>query len=96
MAQPTRFELELEFIQLLSSPLYLSHLASTTKLLTSSAPFIAYLSYLHATWTQPAYVRYLRYPRSTLRVLELLQQEGFRRDVLRPEVVEGLAGGLRG
>ncbi|MCJ1432194.1 hypothetical protein MMC27_001550 [Xylographa pallens] len=84
----TRFELELEFVTLLASPPYLSHLA-TTKLLQNSA-FVAYLKYL-LYWTQPAYVKYLSYPGPTLKALELLQQEDFRRDVLRPDVVGRLA-----
>ncbi|MCJ1284098.1 suppressor of hpr1 [Xylographa opegraphella] len=87
----TRFELELEFVTLLASPPYLSHLA-TTKLLQNPA-FVAYLKYL-LYWTQPAYVKYLSYPGPTLKALELLQQEDFRRDVLRPDVVARLAEGF--
>jgi len=87
----TRFELELEFVTLLASPPYLSHLA-TTKLL-QHPPFVAYLKYL-LYWTQPAYVKYLSYPGPTLKSLELLQQEDFRRDVLRPDVVGRLAEGF--
>ncbi|MCJ1289287.1 suppressor of hpr1 [Xylographa carneopallida] len=87
----TRFELELEFVTLLASPPYLSHLA-TTKLLQQPT-FVAYLKYL-LYWTQPAYVKYLSYPGPTLKALELLQQEDFRRDVLRPDVVGRLAEGF--
>ncbi|MCJ1407688.1 suppressor of hpr1 [Ptychographa xylographoides] len=87
----TRFELELEFVTLLSSPPYLNHLA-TTKLL-QHPPFIAYLNYL-LYWTEPAYVKYLSYPGPTLKALELLQQEDFRRDILRPETVARLAEGF--
>ena len=32
-----------------------------------------------------------RYPGPTLKALELLQQEQFRKDILRPDVVERLA-----
>ncbi|MCJ1475038.1 hypothetical protein MMC13_003698 [Lambiella insularis] len=87
----TRFELELEFVALLASPPYLSHLA-TSKLL-QQPQFVAYLKYL-LYWTEPAYVKYLSYPGPTLKALELLQQEDFRRDVLRPDVVAALAEGF--
>ncbi|KAL2350973.1 mediator of RNA polymerase II transcription subunit 31 [Cryomyces antarcticus] len=80
----TRFELELEFVQSLSNPHYLNHLA-TLKLFDDPS-FVAYLSYLQY-FRQPEYTRFLQYPAPTLRALELLQQERFRREVLRPEVV---------
>ncbi|KAK0510114.1 hypothetical protein JMJ35_007508 [Cladonia borealis] len=86
----TRFELELEFITLLSSPLYLNHLASLK--LLQSPDFIAYLAYLQY-WTRPEYIKYLRYPGPTLKALELLQEERFRREILRPDVV-GAWGGV--
>lgn len=87
-SSPTRFEIELEFVSLLSHPAYLTYLA-TTKLLQDQA-FVEYLKYL-LYWTTPPYVQYLSYPSSTLRVLELLQNENFRRDILRPEVGAKLA-----
>jgi mediator of RNA polymerase II transcription subunit 31 len=90
-ADNSRFTLELEFVTLLGSPPYLSYLA-TTKLL-QNPQFIAYLKYL-LYWTKPEYVKYLMYPGPTLKALELLQVEGFRRDVLRPEVVGWLAEGF--
>ncbi|RDL41079.1 uncharacterized protein BP5553_01058 [Venustampulla echinocandica] len=83
----TRFEIELEFVQSLASPLYLNHLASLKYL--ESPPFIAYLSYLQY-WAQPAYTKYLTYPGPTLKNLELLQQERFRADILSPDVVARL------
>ena len=87
----TRFDLELEFVTLLATPPYLSHLAATK--LLQHPPFIAYLKYL-LYWTEPRYVRYLRYPGPTLKALELLQQEGFRKDILRPDVMARLAESL--
>jgi mediator of RNA polymerase II transcription subunit 31 len=84
----TRFELELEFVTLLSSPPYLSHLA-TTKLLYQPG-FVNYLKYL-LYWTKVPYTQYLSYPGPSLRALELLQQEDFRNDILRPDVVARLA-----
>ncbi|TVY33137.1 Mediator of RNA polymerase II transcription subunit [Lachnellula occidentalis] len=83
----TRFEVELEFVQSLSSPLYLNHLASLKYL--ENPAFIAYLSYLQY-WALPPYAKYLMYPAPTLKNLELLQQERFRADVLSPDVVGAL------
>ena len=92
----TRFELELEFVTMLSSPLYLNHLASLK--LLQAPDFVAYLKYLQY-WTRPEYVKYLSYPGPTLRALELLQEERFRTEILSPEVVgmlmqEGVKGSL--
>ena len=83
----TRFELELEFVTALSSPLYLNHLASTKLLVNPS--FVAYLSYLRY-WSRPEYIKYLAYPGPTLKALELLQEERFRQDILSPDVVARL------
>ncbi|PSK60266.1 hypothetical protein B9Z65_1164 [Elsinoe australis] len=89
----TRFELELEFVQALSNPLYLNHLAAQKWF--DMPDFVAYLKYLQY-FKQPEYMKYLSYPGPTLRALELLQQEQFRKDILIPETVnrmyeEGLA-----
>ncbi|KAF4629269.1 hypothetical protein G7Y89_g8879 [Cudoniella acicularis] len=83
----TRFEIELEFVQSLASPLYLNHLASL-KFLENPA-FIEYLAYLQY-WAQPPYTKYLTYPGPTLKNLELLQQEKFRADILSPDVTTRL------
>jgi mediator of RNA polymerase II transcription subunit 31 len=53
-------------------------------------PFIAYLNYL-MYFSQPPYTKYLNYPGPTLKNLELLQSERFRKEVLSPEVVARLA-----
>lgn len=89
MAEPlygshTRFELELEFVTMLGNPRYLQYLA--TQKLLQSPPFIAYLQYLRYFEKAP-YVQYLLYPGPSLRALQLLQTEEFRRDILRPDVV---------
>ncbi|KAL2262436.1 hypothetical protein VTK26DRAFT_1339 [Humicola hyalothermophila] len=81
----TRFELELELVQSLSNPQYLNHLASR-KLLTNPS-FVAYLKYLQY-WTRPPYLKYLTYPSATLRVLELLQDEKFREDIISPDLAQ--------
>ncbi len=83
----TRFELELEFVQSLSNPLYLNHLA-TQKLLQDPA-FINYLHYL-LYFARSEYTKFLLYPGPTLKVLGLLQEERFRRDIMSPEVVNRL------
>lgn len=83
MAEPTRFELELEFVSMLASPAYLAYLASVKIL--QQPTFVAYINYLQY-WTKEPYIQYLSYPGPTLRALELLQSEEFRKDVLRPDV----------
>ena len=91
MTTPTRFELELEFVSMLANPAYLIFLASNKTL--QQPTFIAYLEYLQY-WAKEPYIQYLSYPGSTLRALELLQSEDFRKDVLRPEVGTRLAEAL--
>jgi len=54
--------------------------------LLNHPPFVAYLEYLQYFTTAP-YVKYLTYPGPTLKNLELLQNERFRREILSPEVV---------
>ncbi|KAL9094627.1 MAG: hypothetical protein Q9165_003187 [Trypethelium subeluteriae] len=80
----SRFELELEFVQALSNPWYLNYLASQKYL--DDPAFVAYLEYLQY-FTKPQYLKYLSFPGPTLRALELLQQERFRKDILMPDTV---------
>lgn len=103
-----RFTLELEFVSSLANPYYLSHLAVTYPSLlgisraddndddSASAPdaqaFAAYLAYLYSYWKTPEYSQFLTHPGPTLRALRLLQQDRFRRDIILPQVIEGLAG----
>ncbi|KAF5865355.1 hypothetical protein ETB97_004166 [Aspergillus alliaceus] len=54
--------------------------------------FAAYLAYLYSYWKTPEYAQFLTHPGATLRALRLLQEEAFRRDIIRPQVIEGLAG----
>lgn len=89
----TRFEIELEFVQSLANPHYLNHLAAQ-KLLQQPA-FVEYLRYLQY-WSRPPYIKYLAYPGPTLRNLELLQQEAFRKAVISPEFVDAMvADGMK-
>lgn len=97
-----RFTLELEFVLCLSNPYYLQYLAVNypnllNKPATShqtgdaedsdAARFARYLKYLYEYWRTPQYVKYLTHPGATLRNLELLQQEQFRRDIIRPDII---------
>lgn len=70
------------------------NLASTsTKPATREAQaFTAYLAYLYSYWRRPEYAQFLTHPGATLRALRLLQEERFRRDIIRPQVIEALAG----
>ncbi|KAL9056821.1 MAG: hypothetical protein Q9162_002692 [Coniocarpon cinnabarinum] len=86
----SRLTQELEFVQALSNPYYLHHL-STLKYFDDPA-FLSYLSYLRY-WQKPEYARLLTYPAPTLRVLELLAEERFRRDVGTWEGVAKIAEG---
>jgi mediator of RNA polymerase II transcription subunit 31 len=57
---------------------------------SDASKFASYLSYLYSYWRQPEYARFLTHPGATLRNLELLQQEQFRKDIIRPDVIEKL------
>ncbi|PVH94654.1 SOH1-domain-containing protein [Periconia macrospinosa] len=83
----SRFELELEFVQCLANPGYLQYLAMQK--LFEKPDFVAYLGYLQY-FKEPQYSKYLHHPGPTLRTLELLQNERFRRDVMSPELVNNL------
>jgi mediator of RNA polymerase II transcription subunit 31 len=54
--------------------------------------FTAYLAYLYSYWKTPEYAQFLTHPGATLRALRLLQEESFRRDIIRPQVIESLLG----
>jgi len=75
-------------VQSLASPSYLNHLAMHKYF--DQPGFVEYLSYLQY-WNHPPYLKYLQYPGPTLKNLELLQQERFRREILDINVVARLA-----
>ncbi|KIW15304.1 hypothetical protein PV08_05349 [Exophiala spinifera] len=100
-----RFTLELEFVLCLSNPLYLQYLAVNYPHLlnkpvashnngdlenSDAARFARYLEYLLGYWRKPEYAKYLTHPGATLRNLALLQQEQFRKDIIRPDVIAKL------
>ena len=60
---------------------------------TEADQFARYLAYLYSYWRTPEYSRYLTHPGQSLRSLELLQHEDFRRDIIKPAVIEALARG---
>ncbi|EDO39689.1 predicted protein [Nematostella vectensis] len=76
----TRFQVELEFVQCLANPHYLTFLAQRGYL--KEQTFINYLKYL-LYWKKPEYAKFLKYPQC-LHFLELLQYEHFRRELVNP------------
>ncbi|KAI5949886.1 SOH1 [Candida jiufengensis] len=83
---PTRWEIELEFIQSLCNIPYLSYLAQNNYLKDEN--FINYLKYLQY-WKNPEYSRFLVYP-NCLHILNLLQSEEFRSAIVNPDVMNVL------
>eukprot|EP01066_Platyproteum_vivax_P004908 Platyproteum_vivax@DN16292_c0_g1_i1.p1 len=81
-----RFQMELEFVQLLSNPHYLINLARNRYL--EQPAFLNYLRYLEYWKTSP-YTNYLTYP-VCLNVLEFLKDPQFRQALLVPGVAEVL------
>mmetsp|Transcript_26440 Transcript_26440/g.40957 ORF Transcript_26440/g.40957 Transcript_26440/m.40957 type:complete len:151 (-) Transcript_26440:475-927(-) len=73
-----RFELELEFLQMLASPAYLHYLAINDYLSDSS--FIEFLKYLKY-WKRPEYVKFVSYPHSLYFLDLLTNNERFRREL---------------
>ncbi|KAG2234613.1 hypothetical protein INT48_003421 [Thamnidium elegans] len=69
-----RFTIELEFIQCLSNPWYLNHLAQQQYF--KDPAFINYLEYLQY-WKKPEYAKFVVYPHA-LYFLDLLQHQQFR------------------
>lgn len=78
---PTRWEIELEFVQSLANIQYLNHLAQNNYL--SNPEFLNYIEYLNY-WKEPEYSKYLVYP-NCLHILTLLQNEEFRKNILVPD-----------
>lgn len=72
-----RFQIELEFVQCLANPHYLTFLAQRGYLKDNA--FINYLKYL-LYWKQAEYAKYIKYP-ICLYFLDLLQYEHFRREI---------------
>eukprot|EP00117_Sycon_ciliatum_P021719 scpid85757/ scgid18951/ Mediator of RNA polymerase II transcription subunit 31; Mediator complex subunit 31; Mediator complex subunit soh1 len=75
-----RFQVELEFLQCLANPFYLNHLAQHGYM--DKKEFVNYLKYL-LYWKQPEYAIFIKYP-ACLHILELLQEETFRKELISP------------
>lgn len=82
--------LALNYPHLLNEPTSSSASNSSTDPDSDAARFARYLSYLYSYWRTPEYSKYLTFPGATLRNLELLQQEQFRKDLIRPDVIAKL------
>lgn len=80
---PTRWEIELEFVQSLANLQYLHYLAQNKYLQDTS--FLEYLDYLEY-WRQPEYLKFLIYP-NCLHILTLLKDAKFRNELLRQDIV---------
>ncbi|KAG0324437.1 hypothetical protein BGZ99_001819 [Dissophora globulifera] len=72
--QLKRFQIELEFVQCLSNPWYLHHLAQQQYF--NQDAFVRYLDYLQY-FRKPEYAKYIIYPHC-LHFLTLLQHKSFR------------------
>ena len=76
---------DLEFLQLLSNPQYLSHLAQQR--LLEDASFLNYLRHLNY-FRRPEFVKFVAYP-DALEFLDLLvSSPAFRKAVARPNLAE--------
>ena len=77
-----RFQIELEFVQLLANPNYLNYLAQRGYFRQDSfLNYLKYLTYRPTASTSPAYCKYLAYPQC-LALFELLQREQFLKDIV--------------
>ncbi|KAL5006100.1 hypothetical protein ScPMuIL_017258 [Solemya velum] len=79
--QKLRFQVELEFVQCLANPNYLTFLAQRGYF--KDQAFINYLHYL-LYWKDSKYAKYLKYPQC-LYLLELVQYEHFRKELVNAQ-----------
>lgn len=83
---PTRWEVELEFVQGLANPKYVHFLAQQKYL--EDPDFLRYLEYLEY-WSEPPNVKYIVYPNCLL-MLKLLKKPEFRQEIAKIEVAQML------
>ena len=83
---PTRWEVELEFVQSLANIQYVNYLAQNDYL--SDPKFVEYLKYLNY-WKETKFAKYVVYP-NCLHILTLLQNEEFRKSIVNPEFMNTL------
>lgn len=86
MDAPTRWEVELEFVQSLANLPYVNYLAQNGYL--ADPAFQNYLRYL-TYWQRPEYAKYLVYP-NCLHILTLLQNDEFAKNIVNPEFMNTL------
>ncbi|GMG21467.1 unnamed protein product [Ambrosiozyma monospora] len=79
---PTRWEIELEFVQSLANMQYLTYLAQTGHL--ENPQFLNYIDYLQY-WHDPKYSKNLIYP-NCLHILTLLKSPHFRSSISKQEL----------
>lgn len=66
-------------MQALGNPQYVFWLATDETMgIVNDPDFVAYVKYLQY-WKRPEYSKYLLYPGTSLRMLDLLEQEDFRK-----------------
>lgn len=87
---PTRWEVELEFVQGLANPKYVHFLAQQKYL--EDPDFLRYLEYLEY-WREMPHVKYIVYPNCLL-MLTLLKQPEFRREIAKAEVAQVVMDGF--
>ena len=80
-----RFLIELEFIQNLSNPKYLSYLAQNRYF--QDASFVEFLRYLQY-FKEPKYLRHLIFPTCLTFLDQLIDNAHFRQDLLSPAFVD--------
>lgn len=87
---PTRWEVELEFVQGLANPMYVHFLAQQKYF--EDPNFVRYIEYLDY-WRQPPHVKYIAYPNCLL-MLTMLKQPLFRLEIAKFEVAKMLMDGF--
>lgn len=87
---PTRWEVELEFVQGLANPVYVHFLAQQKYL--ENPDFLRYLEYLEY-WRQPTHIKYVVYPNCLL-MLTLLKEPLFRQEIAKAEAAQVIMDGF--
>ncbi|ODV62524.1 mediator complex subunit SOH1 [Ascoidea rubescens DSM 1968] len=85
---PTRWEVELEFVQSLANLNYLNYLAQNKYL--DDLRFMSYLNYLYNYWSLPSNAKFLIYP-NCLQILHLLlfsKDDYFKNHIVQREFAD--------
>jgi len=81
-----RFQKDLEFVQMLANPYYISYLVQRNYF--QDQAFLNYLKYLNY-FREAEYIKFIQYPQC-LKILELVQKERFRQYLVIPEVARDI------